>query len=243
MATLTTLIQRAQRKSDNENSGFINNTAAITGEWTQLINEAYAEVYGLVVQAFSGDYYVTTPPYSFTTDGINDHFALPSDFFKLLGVDVLYGAANQYVALKPFNFADRNRFSWTNQTIPAAGQTVRMFYVPKFTPLAIGTDTTVDLQNDWEELIVVSAAIQALIKEESDVSALEATKMQLIKRINEEAENRDAGNPVRMVDSRGRGAPMMAYRLDGSKLWLIGQRVVWPFYGDGDGWGYADGWF
>lgn len=232
MATLTVLIQRAQRESDNVNQSFIDSTVSATGEWVQYINAAYAEVYGLVVQAFSGDYYVKDPPYTFTTDGINTRFALPTDMFKLLGVDVLYGAANQWVSLKPFTLADRNQFSGSNQTIPAAGQTVQLLYVPKLTPLASGSDTTVALQNDWEELIVVIAAMIALSKEESDVSVQMARKNELIARINAEAENRDAGNPVRMVDSRGRGSPMMAYRLDGTNIWLTGQRVIGQAYGE-----------
>lgn len=231
MATLDVLVQRAQRESDNVNSTFIDPTLAATGEWVQYVNAAYAEVYGLVVQAFSGDYYVKNPPYTFTTDGINSRFALPSDMFKMLGVDVLYGSANQWVALKPFTLAERNQFSGSNQSIPAAGQAVQLLYVPKVTPLATTGDTTVALQNDWEELIVVIAAMIALAKEESDVSVMMARKQSLIDRINAEAENRDAGNPARMVDSRGRGSPMMAYRLDGANIWLIGQRVIGqPYY-------------
>jgi hypothetical protein len=235
LATLAEIRDRAKQESDNVGQAFVSDP-----EWLNYINAAYAEVYGLVVQAFSGDYYVKDPPYTFTTDGINSRFALPSDMFKLLGVDVLYGAANQWVSLKPFTLADRNKFSGSNQTIPAAGQTVQLLYVPKLTPLVNGTDSTVPLQNDWEELIVVIATLLALDKEESDVSVKMARRAELVARINAEAENRDAGNPPRMVDSRGRGSPMMAYRLDGANLWLIGQRVIGqPYYewaNPADGW-------
>lgn len=239
MATLATLRARAQSEADFINSDFVTSTPAATAEWTRYINAGYAELYGLVLQAYGNDYYTQTPfaGYTFTTDGINQNFALPADFFKLLGCDVLFGAANQWVQLHPFTFQDRNRFSGTNQSIPAAGQTVRLLYIPKLVPLAADADTTIDLQNDWEQYIVTFAAMKALAKEESDVTVKMAELQGLRARIAAEAENRDAGNPMRMVDSRGKGSPTMAYRLNGSYVWLIGQRVdAWP----GGSWGYSN---
>lgn len=236
MATLATLRLRAQEYSDNVNSEFISTAAG--GEWTRYINAAYAELYGSLVQQYGNDYYVQTPSsgYTFTTDGINDHFALPAAFFKLLGVDVLYGSANQWIQLKPFALNQRNMYSGTNQAIPAAGQTARLLYIPKLTALAVDADSTIDLQNDWEDFIAVTAAMMALSKEESDISPLAMRKAQLEERLKAEPQNRDAGNPMRIVDSRGRGSPTMAYRLNGANLWLIGQRVVDVGYG-------ADGWW
>jgi hypothetical protein len=236
MTTLTQMIDRCKQASDSVNSSFISDP-----EWTTMIAQSYAELYGLIVQAFSGDYFVKDPPYTFTTDGINDHFALPSDVFKLLGVDVLYGSANQWVTLKPFTLADRNRFSGSNQSIPAAGQTVRLLYVPSPPVFDSGNPlSAVLVNNGWDQYIVADACIKALAKEESDVSVFAGQKSALLARLDAEAENRDAGNPQRMVDSRGRGSPMMAYRLDGAKLWLIGQRVIGqPYYewaNPADGW-------
>lgn len=244
MATLAQLRARAQQETDNVNSEFI--STAVGGEWTNYLNAAYAELYGLLVQQYGNDYYVQTPSagYTFTTDGVNQFFALPTSpaMFKLLCVDVQYGGPNQWIGLKPFSLSQRNAFGPTNQTIPAAGQTVRLLYIPKLTPLAVDADTTIDLQNDWEEYIVVDAAIRAIGKEESDLTALFARKAALIERLKAEPENRDAGSPASIVDSRGRGSPGMAYRLNGNNLWLIGQRVFgwqgpsWDEMGDGSGW-------
>lgn len=238
MATLAQLRERAQQESDMVNSEFVSSAAG--GEWTNYINAAYTELYGLLVQAFGNDYYTQTPStgYTFTTDGINQFFALPADLFKLLGVDVLYGNANQWVGLKPFAFGDRNKFSWINTPIPAAGQTVRLFYVPKLTQLAADADATIDLQNDWEEYIVIDAAMRAVAKEESDVSVLLSRKAAITQRLEAEAENRDAGMPASIVDSRGRTDPGMCYRLNGGKLWLIGWNIRgWP----GPDWDLAPG--
>lgn len=236
MATLAALRTRSQQYSDNVGSSFI-----APAEWTNYINAAYAEVYGAVVQQYGNDYYVQTPAtgYTFVTTGLTQYFALPTDFFKLLGVDVLYGSANQWIQLKPFAFEQRNMYSGTNQAIPAAGQTVRLFYIPKLTALAADPDVTIDLQNDWEDWICISAAIMALTKEESDISALAMRKAEIVDRMKAEPQNRDAGNPMRIVDSRGRGSPTMAYRINGANLWLIGQRVdQWGGWDPSWGWGW-----
>jgi hypothetical protein len=186
------------------------------------------------VQAFGNDYFVQSPAggYQFTTDGINDHFALPTDFYKLLGVDVQVSSPGMWVALRPFNFADRNRYAVTNSAIPMAGQTLRLFYVPKFTPFVLDADT-MDGVNGWEEYIVVDAAMKALAKEESDVSVLMARKQALIQRLDAETQNRDAGSPATVGDTIGRRARAMMYRLNGSQLWLLGNGMPgWSWGGD-----------
>lgn len=239
--TLAALTTRAQQESDNINSQFVT-TSGTPSEWTNYINQSFAEIYGLTAQVYGADYYVQTPStgYLFTTDGINAFYALPADFFKLLGCDVLYGSTNQWMGLRPFAFGDRNRFSAINSPIPAAGQQLRLFYIPRPTLLVNAGDTVPDAlsMNGWDEYIVVDAAMKAMGKEESDISALMARKQALIDRINAEAENRDAGSPASIVDTRGRGFAGMQYRINGSNLWLIGWNARgwpggdWDLYGD-----------
>lgn len=226
MTTLLELRTRAKQESDNVNSVFITDL-----EWNSYINASYQEAYGLYAQAYGEDYFSKSPPQTIATDGINRFFALASDFWKLLGVDVLYGNANQYVSLKPFAFGDRNQFSWINSPIPAAGQTVRVWYIPTVTVLVNPGDViaTALSANGGDEYMVADACIKALAKEESDVSVYMARKQALVKRLEEEAENRDAGNPACIVDSRGRSSPAMKYRLNGDNLWLIGWNITgWP---------------
>lgn len=233
MATfsLSTLRSRAQSESDNINSNFVASTGSVP-EWTQYINASYQELYGVIVQAYGNNYYVQTP-YSFTTDGANYLFNLPSDFFKLLGVDLQVQASSLWVTLKPFAFEDRNRFGLVNSPIPMAGQTLRVWYVPALTALSADADLTVDIPNGWEEFIVIDAAMKALLKEEAEVSAFMARKQAIVERIVAEAENRDAGHPARIVDVYNAVSPAMQYRLNGSQLWLIGGNTpVYP-YGQG----------
>lgn len=229
---LSALRARAQQESDSVNSSFVS-----TAEWTNYINGSYTELYGLLVQAFE-DYYVASP-YSFVTDGINQLFALPTNpaMFKLLGVDLQVQASSLWVTLKPFSFNDRNNFGLVNSPAPMAGQTVRLWYVPALTALSGDSDVTVDIQNGWEEFIVIDAAMKAMAKEESDVSVLMARKQSITERLNAEAQNRDAGSPSRIVDFYAAQSPAMRYHILGGNLQLIGGNApAYPYAGE---WGGA----
>ena len=57
-----------------------------------------------------------------------------------------------------------------------------------------------DFYSGWDEYVIVSAAISALIKEEADVSALFAIKQQLADRIIAVSEMRDLGEPTTVTD-------------------------------------------
>ena len=224
-----------QQRADMVNSNFIT-----TPEWDSMINQSCFEFYDLVVEKFGNNYYVQTP-YVITTDGINNQFALPSDFYKLLGVDLAVDpVATSYVSLKPFNFGDRNKYSFPNfvsfygftnlkyrvngnnlmfTPIPSAGQQLKLWYIPRMTPLVNDTDT-MDGYSGWLEYVITDVCIKALAKEESDTAVFMAQKMALIKRIEDAAENRDAANPATVFDIRGVS--------------------VWGPYGNGsgEGWDY-----
>lgn len=214
--TLTSLITSVRYRSNMENSQFVTDT-----ELTSYINASYAELYDLMVQKYGDDYFVASP-YTFTTDGTNYLYALPDDFYKLLGVDLaLSSTTDSYVTIQRFEFGDRNRYAvpnfqsfygvtnlryriqanklWFTPT-PSANQTIRVWYVPKITYLVTGSDT-MDGVSGWEEYIIIDAAMKALIKEESDISALMAEKQMIIARIESAAENRDAGKAPKVVDN------------------------------------------
>lgn len=230
MSTLAQLRLRCQQESDNVGQSFLSDA-----EWNTHINNSYAELYSLLVEAYGNDYFVASPQ-SISTDGTNYLFALASDFFKLLGVEVLYGSTARYISLKPFAFSDRNKFSSLNSPIPTSGQTVRVWYIPRVTALSADGTSTVDAitMQGWDEYIVADACIKALAKEESDVSVFMARKSSLGKRLEAEIENRDAGNPACIVDSRGRVAGGMQYRLSGNNIWLTGN--AFPLSQLGDPW-------
>ncbi len=238
VTTLLAVRDACKSESDNVGEAFV-----ADAEWDVFIQRSYAELYGLIVTEFGNDYFVQSPNsgYQFTTDGINQLFNLPdgvspsfagaSAFFKLLGVDLRVSAPNQWVSLHPFPFAERNRYSLGNNNIPMAGQVIRLLYVPRLVVPTADSDL-LDGVNGWTEYIVVDACIKAMGKEESDVSPLFARKQALIDRLNSEVENRDAGFPAVIADTRGRGGVGMRYRLNGNQLWLIGGSTLQPGWGD-----------
>lgn len=220
MATTMTLL--ALRTAVRQRSDMVNDQFISDSELTSYINQSYFELYDILVQKYGDNYYVANP-YSISTDGSNQLYSLPTDFYKLLGVDLaLSNTADSYVTIRPFNFTDRNRYAvpnfqsfygvtnmryrlngdklWLTST-PAGGQTIKVWYVPRLTTLSADGDT-VDGISGWTEYIIVDACIKALAKQESDVTVFALQKAELIKRIESAAENRDAGNPATVGDTQ-----------------------------------------
>ena len=213
-----------------QRADMVNSTFIATAELTSYINQSYFELYDLLVQKYGDNYYVQTP-FTFTTDGVNYLFSLPTDFYKLLGVDMQTTTApGAWITLKPFTFGERNDNSYSsfqayygptdiryringNQIwlragpstqVPQGGLTIQLWYVPTMTTLASSTDTVQGVSG-WTEYIICDAAIKCLQKQESDCSILMAQKAALIARIEAAAENRDAGNPAKVVDVMKQG--------------------------------------
>lgn len=238
MTTLTQMRDRCKQATDMVNSAFVTDP-----EWDNYIGQSYAELYGILAQVYGARYFIQTPStgYLFTTDGLNQQFALPADFFKLLNVSVRVAQANQWVTLKSFELNEMNSLSQFNTQIPAAGQTLRLFYVP--TPPVFDSGDPllpVLVANGWDEYIVIDASIKALTKEESDVSVFMARKAAFNQRLEAEASNRDAGQPTRIQDVFGKRARSMQYAIMGTNLMLVGGATPGWYYGQGD-WGpYGD---
>ncbi len=142
-------------------------------------------------------------------------------FFKLRGVDVQVSSPGQWISLKPFEFADRNRIAVFNNPIPMAGQVVRVWYTPLPT-LPAGESDTIEGYNGWEEYVIADACIKALRKEEVDISAWMAAKQAFKDRLEGEVQNRNSGAPHRISDTLGQGSRGMFFRIEGTALWLVG---------------------
>lgn len=221
MATTMTLLElrtAARQRADMVYSQFVTDA-----EFNSYINQSYFELYDLLVSKFGDNYYVA-PVYTINTNGTDYLFNLPNNppLYKLLGVDLaLANTQDSYVTIRPFEFIDRNRYAVPNfqsfygltnlryrlngdqiwfTPIPAANQRIRLWYIPRMTTLALDTDTA-DGISGWTEYIIVDAAIKAMQKEESDITALMAQKQMLISRINAMAESRDAGSPAKVSDN------------------------------------------
>lgn len=214
--TVSNLRLECQQRINKENSQFYTNQ-----EWNSMISQSFKELWGILQQKFGDDYFLANP-YTYTTGANTQFYPLPADFKALLGVEVALNPIdpNSWISLRQFEFAQRNLWNYPNvytfygvtnlryrlmgnnlMIVPAqqGGQTIRIWYVPRPSQLINDTDT-VDAVSGWEEYIIVDSCIKALAKEESDVSVFAAQKMALMKRIEEEAENRNIGEPQRVTD-------------------------------------------
>ena len=223
--TLAQIRTAAQQRADMVNSTFVT-----SAEWTSYINQALSFMYDEMVSAYGEDYF-SASPVSITMDGTSQSYALPNGtlyssapaFYKLLGVDLAVNTStSSWVTLKPFTFSARNKRNQQNMNlvkgytniryrvngnnllfdvIPAGGQTIRIWYVPRMTELS-GESDTADGINGWLELAILHAAITAMIKEESDVTALMLQKQEMLQRLRSMAPNRDVGMPATVSDTQ-----------------------------------------
>jgi hypothetical protein len=209
--TLSQLEDKVRQRANMENSTFVS-SAEVTG----YINASYAELYDILVSRFE-DYYSQLQ--AFSLSGTNT-FALPVNLYKIRGVDASI-SGNDWQTLRRWNFDERNQIDLTRTRLlsgyndrlyrvmgqnlivlpqdKAAGN-YQLWFIPRYTPLVGPTDPLGDVL-DFEEYIVVDAAMKCLIKEESDIQELMLMKKQLKDRIEAMASNRDT-QPERISDVR-----------------------------------------
>lgn len=210
--TLTQLRARTRERADMVNSQFVTDTA---DSLDYFINTRADELYELLLQAYGDDYFVTVS--TFTTTA-SDVVPLPSDFLKLLGVDLATDGAN-YRSLKAMPRYDRNRadpWDWFDRLgqgyryrlrganlflapTPSAGLAGRLQYIPQRTRLVNAADT-LEAYNGWERYVILGAAIDAKLKQEDDVTQLQMELARVRDELRGLAENRDAGMPMLMTD-------------------------------------------
>lgn len=206
---------RSRQRADKEGSGFIQDSELIG-----YINSSLTALYDLLVGAYGNDYYATTFP--LTTIFNQQYYDLPDDFYKLIGIDYLIGP-QEALTLKPYQFNERNRYRigtfWNAITgvagprymitknqlsflpIPDGGYNLELHYIPSCPKLVSLTDEF-DGINGWEEYVVLDAAMKMLKKEETSVKDLKDEQDEIVSRINQMAENRDAGQSFRVTDTR-----------------------------------------
>lgn len=214
MATFTEsdLRTRARRRADMENSTFVTDA-----EIQDYLNSSISELHDYMVKSYE-DYFVSEQTYNapLATGGAN----LPDDFYKALGVD--YDSGGITSTLKAYSFTERNVYNTPYavidrlaepmykiegtkiKLIPGNSQsgTITLHYVPLATQFS---STVTEIENvipGYEEYVVVATAIRMLMKEESDVSALERERQQLASRIIRAISPRDVSGSFAIRDVR-----------------------------------------
>lgn len=86
---------------------------------------------------------------------------------------------------------------------PAGNQTLRMWYSPRLAALLADANITTIGYSGWLRYPIVRAAKYALDKEEgTDTSKLDAELLYLKTRIEQASQNRDAGVPDKISETR-----------------------------------------
>ena len=223
MAAITeaTFVNRVRQRADMESNDFVSDLEVQT-----YINAGLSELHDILIQTYGQDYYVTSV--IFTTVADQDSYSISTyigtDFYKLRGVDAQLSGA-EYFTLRPFNFNERNIYqNWGSWGLlglnnirsrmvggnlvfspkPDGAKKVQVWYIPtaqQFVSTTPATSTTTfDDINGYGEYVVIDAAIKCLQKEESDVQILLSQKQAMKRRIEESADNRDAGSPLQVSD-------------------------------------------
>ena len=221
--TLANIIQLIRYRANLEN-----NYVVTDSELTIYINSSLAELDDILVTDYE-DYNVETFQAVIPTDGTSNTFPVPSQFYKLRGVDYQLNKEQNgtyWLTLYPFQMPERNRqrSGLTNILIPyktglsyrlqgnqimimpqmQAGGIYQVWYTPKYVPLVELTDT-LSIQMDtqaWVEYSVVDCCIKCLNKQNLDPSGFLAEKGALQQRIRNAMKNRDASAPKRMANVR-----------------------------------------
>lgn len=194
-------------------------TIALATTW---VNQAIGKLRGRVIQEYDEDYYskfgTTTP-----TSAGTDQYAVPTDFFKLLGVDYSVDGGVNFFDAKRLNFKDRNRYSsssvpWSRTSppryklfganvlfrpVPNGIYHFRLIYAPTLTRLSNLAVDTFEFYNGWDRFVGAFVAEQIANKEESDPSPHIRAQGDAWNDICAEVRVRDAGEPARIQDVMG----------------------------------------
>jgi len=221
------LIARVRRRADMVGSNFVSDD-----EVTDYLNSGIAELHDILVTKYE-DYAISSVSHTLTA-GTDNEFALPSDFYKCLGVDYKISTSSEtMVNLRSYNFSERNMYNnlFYNTGLvstpryhiqgnslkfipkPTTSGTATLYYVPEAQKLStIQTeDILLNLPNGYEEYAVVCAAINCLQKEETDVRVLLTQKSALKERIERAATYRNAGDPTFAVRDVAIGVDELFY--------------------------------
>ncbi len=220
MAVTKTLAQmrtNVRELADMENTGFVEDA-----EVDRRLNEALRQLYDKLIKARGEHYYSASA--SISTVAAQSLYTFASDFsaidcYRLLRV--LASDGSQVVDLPSFEWADlaelqsygssggnsyhlwRYKLKPTGielQPTPQAARTLTLHYIPAMTELTNDSDTF-DGVNGWERWACLTAAIDLLIKEESDPSGLMAQRAMLEADIINLASSRDQARPERIQDT------------------------------------------
>lgn len=209
--TLTQLLSDVRVEGDYNRSAVFTDTIL-----TRWINQAIAKVYNLLA-AQDPDLYAKEGSLSTVAD--QDHVNLPSDFYKLLRLDILtssdtYARLFKYALVEENNYQEiigsataESRYRYHVQAgklklrpTPPTVDTLRIVYVPSVTDLASGSDTF-DGINGYEDLVVQYALLRCDLREEKPIGERAQVIQQYESAILTAEDARDEAEPHLLPDN------------------------------------------
>lgn len=212
--TTSALVTKIKQRTDLENQENISDS-----EWKSMLSTAYAELYSLVAET-GLRYFETT--YAIASTGAVS-YTEPQTHLATVGIDYVASSGERH-ALYELMPQERNRFSGqTGKAVafaivddqiflypkPPSGQNYELVYVPQ--PPDIGTFADGDyidvVTPDGEAFLIWNVTVQALAKEEADVSLARAERELHRERVTEWAIMRSLyGARRRQVDDSDESA-------------------------------------
>lgn len=237
--TLQDLIDSSRARADMVNSDYI-----LDAEWTDYINEGGSELHDILL---SSDPSCIINKSTINTNGSTESYALPADFYKVMGVYYLQGGTRYYLTRTDFHglgmgnesvmigVSGNGQFQYALvgdkiyfYPIPTSLGPVELWYYPAYVRLASTTDTVdYPVVNGWEQFIILTAVIKAKMKEESDIQAELTEKAELKKRITTMATARDNFNAPQVRDVYGATGRFRRYNMVSGGLGSVNNRRWW----------------
>lgn len=217
LVTVQTIVDSAIDLADMRNSSFIDQSGTAGTELIRYANMAYKDVYQQIV--LSKEFYYTTSTNISIVAGTSS-YALPTDMYKLDGVDYALDGSGRYLTLKPFSFLERNKFRSgiavpiapygqvfryilvgdTIQFIPLPNQagTIQMWYTPE--PATVTFATSLDLPIGCDEYMSLYIASAMLAKEETDTTPFAMKMEKIVDQLKNSLRDRDQGSASYVID-------------------------------------------
>lgn len=208
---ISELVTQARFYADMINTQFVTDNEIIS-----YIDRAYRDMYIRIVEQNSG-YFRTKVVIPIV--GGQDTYALPSDFYKLSGIDLNLDS-NNTITISNINFNERNmlksvyssiclsrgwRYLISGQNIifspaPDVSAGFTCWYIPDPITITSSTVSLVLTPSVIVDYLPICAAIKCLQKEESDYSELMQERNNLAEQIMRATATQDDNFPLKVTD-------------------------------------------
>ena len=198
---------RIRQRVNKEKSQFVTDS-----EINGLMEEAYATMYNKLVNT-NENYFITSTTISLVAGTAN--YDLPTDFFKLKGIDISRNGFLYPMNLVPWDHRNKYQVTTSYQStpidymfygnqirflpIPNAGFSVTAYYIPA-PPVYVSDSTLIDGVAGFEKYIIYSVASIIRAKEEKSTQDFDYKASQALQDMINAISPRDFENAITVTD-------------------------------------------